>query len=462
MLNFNKLQEEVINYEQQEMLVKGVAGSGKTLCLLLNALNKAYEDDGVYFFTYNKTLQKYISSMAENSDVENLSVATFHSWAFKELRKVYGNFTALFDDNKGKSVRLRLLDKSIANARYSYNGRFITNPEYKQFILEEIEFMNSQYIKDYEEYSKIVRSGRGNEVRLSQNDREEIYCIFENYQAEKFMKNYFEPSEWAARLLDNFEKVKNNSNLNYVYIDEAQDLDKAQLLLLRRLTNNTFYIAADKGQKIYRTSYSWKDIGVNVLGGRTKILNSSFRTTAEILRLAKCLQKKDSILSDEDYIEASFDEMRSGLTPEVIIYDSEHSNMQLIQEIKNSYTNDNKVSVGVLVEGWKDANRIKRVFDEGRIPYQEIKGENGSSITPGIKITTMHSSKGLEFDHVIIPEFKYENKLMGNEDADALNILRRLYYVSFTRARNKLTIIVPRRNPSRLFSELTRDLYTLK
>ena len=63
---------------------------------------------------------------------------------------------------------------------------------------------------------------------------------------------------------------------DHIFIDEAQDLQQVQLQVLRAAARKSFIVAADKGQKIYKTSFTWKEIGLNILGGRTKILKDSF------------------------------------------------------------------------------------------------------------------------------------------------------------------------------------------
>ena len=61
----------------------------------------------------------------------------------------------------------------------------------------------------------------------------------------------------------------------------------------------------------------------------------------------------------------------------------------------------------------------------------------------GLMLTTAHSAKGLEFDHVVVLDGDWD-RVGRNEDADAP---RRLYYVAMTRARETLTLArLPERN----------------
>lgn len=452
MVDFNKEQIEIIKYSQPEMLIKGVAGSGKTLCLLFNAIEKSREKSGIYFFTYNNTLKKYIEDFFSTGDIKDVHVTTFHSWALDKIRSIYPKARVVW----GKR-RNTFLETAIKKASKEHSGRFITDKDYRSFLLDEIDYLNNQYISELEEYLALSRIGRGTEVRLSKEDRQEIFSIFTYYQLEKFKKNSIEFAEFASILLDNIDKI--DGEMNHVFIDEAQDLDKAQLLLLRKLAKESFYLAADKGQKIYNTNYSWKEIGINIRGGRTKNLTKSYRTTEQILRLAQSLQTNDVIIEDQDYTEAQMKDMRQGPVPELILYEKSDYKDSFIRVVKDKLARD-KV-VGILVGTWYEAGKLEEYLAAEGIPYEVLKKGEGTSLVPGVKITTMFSSKGLEFDDVIISNFTFEKRL-DLEDTDAMNLSRRLYYVSFTRSRDSLTIFVPRKTPSVFYSELDENLYMLR
>lgn len=54
-------QEEIVNYDGDELLVKGIAGSGKTTVLLKKARKVIEKNPSIRIglFTYNKTLSQY-------------------------------------------------------------------------------------------------------------------------------------------------------------------------------------------------------------------------------------------------------------------------------------------------------------------------------------------------------------------------------------------------------------------
>ena len=90
-------------------------------------------------------------------------------------------------------------------------------------------------------------------------------------------------------------------------------------------------------------------------------------------------------------------------------------------------------------------------FDKEVVPKKIPKGLN-------VKFMTIHKSKGLEADYVIIPNLKRENKLgfpSGMVDDPVLESVmpveedfenaeeRRLFYVAMTRARKELILVIP-------------------
>ncbi|OON93877.1 MAG: hypothetical protein ATN31_05065 [Candidatus Epulonipiscioides saccharophilum] len=103
---------------------------------------------------------------------------------------------------------------------------------------------------------------------------------------------------------------------------------------------------------------------------------------------------------------------------------------------------------------WK--NKLTK-FDEQLRKQQK----DNKSKFDGITLTTMHSAKGLEFDHVYIIN-AVEKVMPGDnckDDAD-LEECRRLFYVAMTRAKNNLSIYVPKflRKEPTIMSPFLTDL----
>ena len=75
----------------------------------------------------------------------------------------------------------------------------------------------------------------------------------------------------------------------------------AQLLVLSKLVNpdtNCITIIADAAQRIYKTGFTWSDVGINVRGGRSIELKRNYRNTRQIANAALSLLSNDPHQTD--------------------------------------------------------------------------------------------------------------------------------------------------------------------
>ncbi len=90
---------------------------------------------------------------------------------------------------------------------------------------------------------------------------------------------------------------------------------------------------------------------------------------------------------------------------------------------------------------------------------QTVIKNASENVDANITLTTIHSAKGLEYDHVFMidnieGEFPSERRNMSLEDYELLiEEERRIFYVGMTRAKKNLNIVVPEK-PSLFISEL--------
>lgn len=69
-----------------------------------------------------------------------------------------------------------------------------------------------------------------------------------------------------------------------------------------------------------------------------------------------------------------------------------------------------------------------------------LQAPEAEEATDGITVTTFHSSKGCEWENVIIASAEQDVMLKANSDPDEVEEARRLFYVAMTRAKNVLKI----------------------
>ncbi|MBM7660390.1 superfamily I DNA/RNA helicase [Bacillus mesophilus] len=448
-----KQQQEIVDFTGNEVLIRGIAGSGKTLVLLKKAKETAekYPKDKIAIFTYSSTLTNAAKLLMREFNLTNIDIRTFHSWAMSSYYKVMNKSYKMLDTRYKDSFK-NALQKVSATSKH----RLVNSKEYSEFLKDEISWMKGKGIDSLEEYLEANRRGRGSEVRVTKDDRKIIFKVYQAYQNDK--GNFLDFDDFGLIFSKNLSEISNDVKFDHIFIDEAQDLQQAQLLVLRAAARKSFIVAADKGQKIYKTSFAWRDIGLNITGGRTKILKDSFRSTKQIIQLAASLQQHDSIIKDDEYVPPVLPS-REGPKP-VLIHCStkESQDKEVAKAIKQIQAETPKATIAILTRDWRSAFRIKHSLDALRLQSQFIKKEEGNPHEPGIKLSTYHSSKGLEFDYVMVMDLVDPNLADDVDEEQYWELERRLLYVSITRACTYLQLY-SHGNASRLLKELDDSFY---
>lgn len=455
-MDYTAEQQSIANYEGDELLVRGVAGSGKTISLLANAIKKNDNESTILFITFNKALNQKIESLWGNNSKLYIEIKNFHSWAYGQVEKIFGRPNRpLWDKEKKNLIKL-----SVQTVGRNYSNRFIDyNDENLEFLAEEFNFIKGKNLRSQSEYSIVERIGRGTKVRIApkSTDRDIIYKIYEEFEENKKNQNKFEFVDFGFNLCTRIDDV---THYDYVYIDEAQDLNQVELQLLRKIARKGFYVCADDGQKIYRTNYTWTEVGANFKGGRAKKLSKSFRSTYEIFKFASELQKNDTSLKGDNYVQPEFDETMWGMKPTVI--DCNNSilrDAELVKRVRDYLRENPEGKIGVLCIDRNLSVQMQSVLERAGVETFLQNGNEKINFEINVLITTVHSSKGLEFDYVIIPEFNEDKSIsIGQKDEDDWNNKRKLWYVAFSRARNRLDVMYYEKN-NILLNEIDRELY---
>ncbi len=135
---------------------------------------------------------------------------------------------------------------------------------------------------------------------------------------------------------------------------------------------------------------------------------------------------------------------------------------EILNSVKTILKKSPNSTIGILYREGSTRNsvkfRIQRALIEEGIPLEDIKN-NGNPYTPGIKLCTFHSAKGLEFDFVFIVDLVEPTRIPDEDkEENYWEIERRLLYVSMTRARLHLYMFTYG-DGLRLINELDANYY---
>lgn len=464
-------QNEIIrNISNKNLIVQGIAGSGKTsvalhrIAFLLYKI-KNLKSSNVLIFSPNKIFSEYISNVLPELGEENTSETTFSEFAshyIKEFKSVesFSGFIEKYYTNKRDDedlIRFKLSNKMIKVIEnyvqeIDKNIKIIDNIETK-FSLIEKEYLN-YLLKD--RYNKMPIFERMDYMAehlcnklglISKKDKisitkkiKEVLSIKPDYK--KLYKDLFISDSFSSSFNKSINLKLNSKVINYddalcfiylkgllngfpysnlikqVVIDEAQDYNEMQYIILTKIFKRaSFTLLGDVNQTInpYQ-KYDSLEVLKNILDGNTKYveLSKTYRSSKEIIEFTnKILNLKHvSAIRKEESIP-------------VIKRDDDKYLKNDINYLKNKYK-----SLAIITKDMLDAIRL---YDLLKDDYKDISlvTNNSSKFNRDLIIIPSYLSKGLEFDSVI--SYTSKNNLYTKRE-------KYLYYVVLTRCQHELIV----------------------
>ena len=238
----------------------------------------------------------------------------------------------------------------------------------------------------------------------------------------------------AQRNVDYYWHWKNRSgcpSADFIIVDEAQDFSKEDIDLFRSKAKKALLLYGDTAQQLYTFIQDKQTVSMELV--------FNHRLPKKIARVAQYLNSESDELEErctEEGVEK----------PKILEYNSVREQYDaIISLIKNKNMED----VGILFRHNEDVQRAYEYFKNHEINVEAKYGQfmdlDFNSDNP--KMMTYHSSKGLQFEHVFIPECNVENE-------DNRNPL----YVAITRTYRSL-YIMHSGNLSSLFDDIPNTLY---
>jgi len=240
-----------------------------------------------------------------------------------------------------------------------------------------------------------------------------------------------------------------------VMIDEGHDFAPEWLQLVTQMVDpetNSLLLLYDDAQTIYsaggRRKFSFASVGIQAKG-RTTILRLNYRNTLEILATAKAFAQEllTGEDADEDNVPVVAPESagRRGAVPELIQANNIWDEARVIAQRIHEATRDGATAndFAVLCRSKALATHIASRLTASGLPVvlaDEANKRNLFDGDPSVKVLTMHSSKGLEFESVFIPGV-CEIGQRTQSDVEETKQEAKLLYVAMTRALGSLTML---------------------
>ena len=475
----NTIQQEqnkvIRNLEDDNLIVQGIAGSGKTtvalhrIAFLLYRLERL-SSNNILIFSPNNIFTEYISDVLPSLGENNTLQTTFNDYLsfFINEYKDVENFTGFvsryykYQEDFEELVRYKQSDEIIEDLDNFLNDYTKKAKIINSFTENEINYVDKDEINKmlHYKYDRLPLFERVDEIakKLSSNfykgsgkknktfgkllrenanfkkDYKEIYKMFWQSEyckiplPESTIKSFinkniinYEDALLFTYIKGTLEGFAYEANIKQVIIDEAQDYNRLQYIIINKIFRKAdFTILGDINQNI-NPYYSYKSLEdlKDLFKGETKYLEllKTYRSSPEIINYTnKILNLKhvNAIRKDNNkpvVIRKGVKDLKNSLLNDIKYLQEEYSSTAII-------TKDNK-------EAEKLYNLIK---DEVNISLLEA---NSKKFKKELVIVPAYTAKGLEFDSVIIYNDR-NNSYRKNE--------KNLLYVACTRCQHELYI----------------------
>ncbi|MDX8389410.1 MAG: UvrD-helicase domain-containing protein, partial [Mariprofundaceae bacterium] len=426
--------------------VSGSAGTGKTIVALHRAvfLARNNPEARVLLSTFSDTLanalQTKLRRLISNEPRmgERLEVQAMNDIGQRLYTAHYGR--AKIAPRDEVQALIKSSSSEVEGHRFTLN--FLMT-EWQQVV-------DAWQLDTWEAYRDVKRLGR--KTRLPENQRAILWRIFEGVRSKLKEKGWVTYADMFSQLAAKVTEAKHKP-FDYVIIDEAQDINVAQLRFLAALganTPNALFFAGDLGQRIFQQPFSWRSLGVDIRG-RSRTLRINYRTSHQIRMQA------DRLLGPEvSDVDGNTEERRgtvsvfNGPKPTISVLDSVDEEINAVSQWLSERTKEGLMphEIGVFVRSDHEVERAQAAVESAGLPMK-VLDEHVATASGYVSVSTMHLAKGLEFravvvmacDDEVIPSQDRIEAIADNADLeDVYNTERHLLYVACTRARDHLLV----------------------
>ncbi|HMG89715.1 MAG TPA: 3'-5' exonuclease, partial [Chryseolinea sp.] len=466
-------QNAVIRNESSRILIiQGVAGSGKTsialhrIAFLLYRFRDSIKAKDILIISPNKVFANYISNVLPELGEEHIPEVGMeelagelleHKFKFQSFFEQVSALLKTHDEQFIERIKFKasfeFLSKLNQYLIYIENNYF-TFTELRiagtvvpfPFILERFKAYHRmpllkrfpEVIKDIQQYVRTTANRK-----VGGRDRaklwEEVPRMFKINTVLDLYKDFY---AWIKRpdlfkmehghILEyadvfpliyfkiRLEGIDAHSHIKHLLIDEMQDYTAVQYAVITRLFHCKKTILGDVSQRVNPySSSSADDINRVFPHADTVKLLRSYRSTLEITEFAQAIQPNPDQIAME----------RHGEIPQVLGFANNSEEIAEVRKMMMSFLSSENQSMGILCKTEQEAERL----------HAELKGtgvhlitSESTSFDNGVIITTVHLSKGLEFDEVIVPFASARNYHTDVE--------RSMMYIACTRAMHRLVL----------------------
>ncbi|MEE9281358.1 MAG: 3'-5' exonuclease [Myxococcota bacterium] len=437
------------------LVIRGVAGSGKTTVALHRIAYLAYDDKQIdssrtLVLVFSRALQKYVEHLLPALGLSRVGIRTYADWAFERRCRHFPQLPKSTREDTPSLIRsmklhpalLRALEAEISAEPGEADGEqalddwtnllvnadrlwehFGADPG-SRFSRADVEEFTAWHRRRQEVLSDYLAEGADREAELDpeggdpQLDPEDDPLLLR---------------AWQLRVGPLRGRRSGRLRYRHVTIDEVQDFSPLEIQVLLRCLDRqqSITLSGDTQQHVTRTGGfdSWPEFleRVGVPGSAVETLRIPYRSTREIVAFS--LSLLGDLREEGEVAEAP----RSGPPVELFRFNDRGSCVSFLAEaLEALQLREPLASVVLLTSSQGISREYEQGFVQTDVRLRRV-ADYDFSFEPGFEITEIAQTKGLEFDYVILLDVD-----PANYPDDSFH--RRLLHVGATRAIQQLWI----------------------
>ncbi len=442
-MNLDKYQLEAVHNIGNTLLIAG-AGSGKTTTILKRIEylieSNIFKVDEILVISFTN---KSVDDLKKRCKYQ-VNIKTFHKLAMEILEEYNINYKLVSEDYLlflTNEFFITLTDTSLTQEIIKYFGYYNYQEFLKTYTYKEFIKLICNLIKLYKS-NNLTKEDIKKLFNIDNFISKYMYIILCKYNQELKSFNGF---DFDDLILEATKIISKKSKYKHIIIDEFQDTSLIRFNLINKIrviNNATLFCVGDDYQSIYH--FSGSDINL-------------FLKFKEYINDAKVMKLKYTYRNSQELINASTSFVMK-------------NNKQLRKELISNKHIDKPIKFIYYINPYK---AFKKLYKELNNNNLLVLGRNNFDIKKFSKenipeFMSVHSSKGLEADNVILINmvdniYGFPNKLINSKLIEELHPSdksyiyaeeRRLFYVALTRTKNYVYILVPLFKKSKFIKEV--------
>jgi DNA helicase-2/ATP-dependent DNA helicase PcrA len=438
-------QFELVTQPAGFLLIRGVAGSGKTTVALHRIAYLAYDDPAVdspdtLFVVFSEGLRRYVSHVLPALRVTRPRVCTFEEWAEEQVRRLLPRLPRRRREHVPAVVHALKIHPLTAAALERQVTRVPGQPTPEQVVDDWTSALSDAALLAEAMAEVAPGAFTGEQLRTacdwSRVRHDELLAWL---RGEGGSEGEMDVEDlplllraWQLRVGPLTGRGGAPLRYRHVAIDEVQDFSPLEVRVLLECLDErrSITLAGDTQQHVVEGGgfTSWPEFlrQLGLSGTEIHTLDVSYRCSREIAQVAL------DVLGDLREDDAPPKTVRSGPPVELFRFTDHGAAVAFLAEaLDGLMRREPHASVAVLAPSVALGDLYHRGLQTSEVPRLRRVREQDFAFAPGIEVTELEQAKGLEFDYVVLVEVSSTSYPEGAAS-------RRRMHVGMTRAIHQL------------------------